>query len=467
MKFNYLILALASSVGLYGWSTASVIAAKRAELRFILHQSTLLNYEIAGRVLTGKLWRRLSGQSDFEADVRNAALEGGVFSAPAGAIEPSFLERSGIRIENLLRKLNREAPINYDASIRRHAALRVAFSYEMRNDCSTANRAYSQALEDHALFGDEFSFALVHRAYCRAMLGDIDNALSDVRYVRENLPRSRHVRDAETIEAMLLAADRGMGSASRLSDRAEILPEDMFRRGAFRSVIGLLANRRDRSAARTLLLAQSYEYSGETEAAVAEYLKLIKSGSREQSIQANRRLLYISQYSGGGARLEAFAKERARSLGDGESLEKMERILAAARALRAPGGSAADATPPGGGVAAFRESSIDRIVAAATRDISQDGLPGRVLVGLIDGRQLDAERVVISDNRATLMWRGETTTVSLSMIKNVRRADIRPLNLSAEGDQPHSVQQLSRDRDGYLSDDAGRPIETWRSWRIE
>lgn len=467
MKLSYLIFGLASSVAIYGWSTASVIAAKRAELRFILHQSTLLDYEIAGRVLTDKLWRRLSGQIDFEADVRNAALEGSVFSNPAGVIEPSFLERSGIRIENLLRRLRRESPIDYDASIRRHAALRVAFLFEMRNDCSSANRAYSQALADHELFGDELSFAFVHRAFCRAMLGDIEKALSDVRYVRRNLPLSRHVRDAETIEAMLLAADRGAGSTRGPGDNAEELPEDLFRRGAFRSVIALLSNNRNLSAARTLLLAQAYEYSGETESAVAQYVKLMKSGSREQSIQANRRLLYISKYSGGGARLETFARERAHLLGDGESIEKIERIGSAARAVRAPDGFSDDSRRPAVGADKPGESSIDKIVAAAAQEFSPDSRPGRVLVGLLDGRQLDAERVAVSDNRATLTWRGETTSVSIFMIKNVRRADNRPLNLIADGDQQHSVRSLSRDRDGFLSDGGSRPAGAWRVWRIE
>lgn len=465
--FRYYPILLIGALLAYAGSTASIISAKRAELRYILHHATLLNYELSGRTLTDKLWRRVTGIADMEADARGAALERAIFAEDEILENPGLVAKAGIGISNLIRLAKGEPLLNLDESRGRLQAIRAGFRLETRNQCEEAIALYTRAQEEYDLARDELAFTLVHRAFCYAMIGDFERAIADAARVRSDLYDSRHANEAATIESLLSDVSVRLKELRTRSGANPAVVQELFRSGDFRTVAAMLGARSDLSPAESLMLAQAYEYTGETTSAVREYLKLLKrNDAGRTAVLANRRLLYISKYSGGGDRLEEFATDRARELDDDQILEKITQLSAATPAEsplddRAKNPDTNDAAAE---LAVKEEmASIATLVNAAEREKIAERLAGRLVVVLSDGRRFDASIAFVEGDSIRMMWGDEATYAPIMLLRKVERSDGRPLTITYADNRRGTATALQRGAAGGLAIAGGGSLRHIRS----
>ncbi|MCB1324963.1 MAG: hypothetical protein H7A21_13065 [Spirochaetales bacterium] len=454
----------------------AIVSVNLLELRVQISQDRILNYELSSRVLRAR-FRQLLEQGDdaYRDEIRRNVLEASIMNATdPRAFEMRPVEYVGLGVINGVRALSLKRPLRLREDQDVLLLMRYAFFMER-------NRRYSQAAEKYAELEQELGdassealgFVLLHQGYCLAIAGDPEQALEKLYRVRDLFAGTHYAETANVLINLLLEGQRRSDAiaGADLSDRERA--RALFRAGQYAAAVTAFQDLESLSDMDRYMLARSLEETGQVPTAIQGYLEVVRTGTDLVAVRAaNRRLLLIGSFYGGGQQLTNYATEQAQNLGDEAVVEEVreaaelqreaiviDELRAAAReggdeaaatlaeelqaeiVLSEPVGSAAIERPEvpvpsaaldGAAVRAMPGQALARLGGdiSTLRESMQPSLPerpssrlyprGRFVIVLNDGRELRGERAVISGESISVESGPVPTRLPRPVVRQIR-----------------------------------------------
>lgn len=338
-RFAPILIILALLLG-FAVISQAIISVKMLELRVKISRERILNYELSSRVLKEK-FRKLSAGShdDFSSEVKQNVLEASIMNdRDPEALSLAPVEWLGVGVINAVRKIpgiNRPL-LRLWSDQQQLLMMKYAFFMER-------NRRFDKALEKYRLLetegyipdtgrADERGFVLLHQGYCLGVLGEKDKALERLYLVRDDFSGSHYSQTAIILINLLLEGER----ASAAIEKEELSNLEKARRyfkiAQYTRALQLFKQEPSLSAMDQYRQARSKEEMGRVKEAIEEYLKIVKKNEDQIAVRlANRRLLLIGNFYGGGKKIKKFAEKKASDIGDDIAVKEIQTAAAIRR----------------------------------------------------------------------------------------------------------------------------------------
>lgn len=232
--------------------------------------------------------------------------------------KPGLLERFVVAAMNFAGKLTGSKPIADQAEDQGQKILEVAFFYERRRDFVKAIEAYNASLKNYAQQREMLAYIFLHRGFCNSNIGKRTEALADYRQVKAYDPQGELGVTAEVLALFLLDIDKRLSLVERMADSVEKGELLYLLMSYYRAIDTLSAAiRRSPEPKAYFFRGRSFEETGNTASAIADYRRIIAMGRQsEWSAKANRRLYILGTYYEADAKLTEESKTLAKAVGD-------------------------------------------------------------------------------------------------------------------------------------------------------
>ncbi|MCB1169975.1 MAG: hypothetical protein KDK25_06550 [Leptospiraceae bacterium] len=305
-------------------ATGGLLDLKMFQLRQMVVRERIMNLELSSRALRNRVHSGAQ-MSVLDQELGRNILESRVLNNPGKRPErdsspsgPTVLMTNGVRL--LLLK----PPLRLQSDAQKLMALKLAFYFERSRRYNQALRIYEKLEPDD--FPEPFpAFLSLHTGFVHLALGQRDQARPLLEWVVDEYPATHFDRTARTLLAILDEQDRQEKQARQARDALETADQMFEARncpGALQYYSRALNSEQKLNTLQTYRRAVCLEETGEIEKSVALYRNLIREG--EYSREANRRLLMIGSFYGGGPEIKKQAEHRARSTGDLELVGQIE-----------------------------------------------------------------------------------------------------------------------------------------------
>lgn len=300
----------------------AIISVKLFELRIALQRDRILNLELSSQALRARAKRLAFGRQDFQAEIRQSALESNLLNERAEGAPLRPIHYVGLAAVSGARLLLLKSPPDVADDYRTTVLMRYAFYLERNRRYPNAIERYNDLLKT---IGDGQSdvhaFAHLHLGYCLASIGEMENARSQLRLVDELYPATHFSDTARTLLALL---EEGQRRRERIQAEASAPLErarGLFQNGQCPAALAAFEAAAQTGPALSPMdryrRALCLEETGAANAAIDDYRALAaQSADVETARLANRRLLIIGIYYEGGRDLTEQAGRRAYALGD-------------------------------------------------------------------------------------------------------------------------------------------------------
>jgi len=187
----------------------------------------------------------------------------------------------------------------YEQSSPVFRVLEVAFYHELRRSYAEAIAKYTQLLESEKNLEADFrAYALLHRGFCRALVGERSAAKKDFEAVLSNHATGEYHLTAQALKAMVSEIDDGLHKVALMAPSAD-KGAAYYRLTAYDEAINTFKGlgNLDANPSALFYLARSHEESGGTAPAAEYYRKIIGRHAKTQwAVRANRRLFALGAF---------------------------------------------------------------------------------------------------------------------------------------------------------------------------
>lgn len=233
--------------------------------------------------------------------------------------KPGMFERMVVAVMNFAGKLTGSKLIADQSDNQGQRILEVAFFYERRRDFAKAIAAYNASLQNYAQQKEMLAYIFLHRGFCYSNIGKRSEALADYRQTKTYDPgQGEYGVTAEVLALFLLDINKRLALVEQMADsvdKGELLYLLMSYHRAIDTLNLVVRRTPDQKA--YFFRGRSYEETGNTENAIADYRRTIALGrGSEWSAKANRRLYMLGTYYEADAKLTAESKSLAKAVGD-------------------------------------------------------------------------------------------------------------------------------------------------------
>ncbi|MBK8398859.1 MAG: hypothetical protein IPL26_26875 [Leptospiraceae bacterium] len=313
----------------FGLASRAIIDIKLQELRFQLSKEQLLNYELSSKVLKDKIRQMMLDKDNYTNEIQVNILESNVMNSQLGETNTklSLIEKFGLVIVNIVRVISTKSPLTLEEDQNDMMKIQFGFYMERTRKFATAVKKYEElekTLSNRE--SDEYGFIMLHSGFCIAMTGDTESAIKKLRKTEEIFVGSHFADNARILINVLLEGDRkikDINSGTKTdTERATLFYET----GQYKETLSQLEKIQERSNDQNYMRARSLEELGQTNKAIAEYLKLVEKKDADKDIakKANRRLLLIGSIYEKNKDLTDYSKSNAQKLGDTDIVKKVD-----------------------------------------------------------------------------------------------------------------------------------------------
>ncbi|MCB1303012.1 MAG: tetratricopeptide repeat protein [Leptospiraceae bacterium] len=317
-RWRWGLLGLVCAVLAFLFSAmGGLLDIKILELRQTIERDRIMNLELSSEALRERLAFAKQEHTDLSTELHRNLLESRVLNPQGQPALQYSVPLTALWATNAIRWLTFKEPMHIESDRERLVALKLGFYLER-------SRKYRQALDVYArLDAREFSepfpaFLMLHRGFCHMALGQEKAAERLLTIVTERYPATHFDRTARfLIQLMHIQQERSEVLESRKLSELE-KANGLFEQGYCPAAVQAFArankqgaplNDRDRYRHAICL-----EETGSLKEATELFESLAEQGPMARS--ANRRLLMIGNFYGGGRSLRETARARALQLGD-------------------------------------------------------------------------------------------------------------------------------------------------------
>ncbi len=437
-------------LGGFGLISQAIIRVTMLELRTSIVRDQLLNYELSSRMLRVKFRQMRQSKDDVSSEMKLKVLESSVMNAAAAEREVhlSVMEKVGVFTINAIRRITLKAPISLEEERGQLVLLQYAFLQERNRSFDSASKAYTELTDmQQGRRSDNNAFALLHHGYSKAMIGQLDDARTLLSGVISNYPATHYAENAYLLLSLLEdageAEKRIQGEFTNDRDRGRAY----YSTGQF----ALAARSFDRveglNTEEAYMHGRSLEETGQTDRALARYGEVMqRADGAEVRKQANRRLLMIGNFYGGGEQIAKAAEKKAEELGDKEMVAEVKSnvVLAEKPVIVEELKQAKEADERLAGLVRIRaemeatvkkqEEVSARTVAVVEQTVTPViAKPVSMIVELVDGRRLRAEGIVHDGANIHLKRGGFSVSIPYTMLRSVTAEEKPGVNYTERG----------------------------------
>ncbi len=306
-------------LALFAWMADSIVALRTAEISEQIQRDRILNYELSSRLIRLRFKELSSTESEFKTELDRNVLESFVMQERASAERPTELRLEAAMLAiNLVRAISFKAPLNLASDRTALLQVKVAFLLQRQRRFRAAIAAYEDLLKNEDQLSDDLrAFAELHLGYCQAVVGNREVAQSLLNGVAEEFAGT-HFGDAA-------AALLNMRAGAALPD-AHRSPVELARAGQCAAALNAFRASPPAADLDRYYFHVCQERSGAVDEAVDGFRSLVEGAAPDEvKRKANRRLMMIGEFYGGGVQLREYGVERARELGDDAAAGQLKR----------------------------------------------------------------------------------------------------------------------------------------------
>jgi len=252
----------------------------------------------------------------------------------ANSESPSFVDTLALPVLNVFNFITGLPRLHLETTSKKDLVLDLAFQFESFREYGKAVKSYSVYLTDFRLSDTERDFALLHRGFSYAMLGNLNSAEQDFQSV-VSMPHSQSQWIAKKLIAFLRALDTQIKAIESESDNAR-RGELYYNAAAYNKALENFAqiDKNLQSEKVRFLTARSLEETGRSAEAVAIYRNLVKINS-PYAVNANRRMYLLGTFLGSDKSLAQESKTNSETVvKDSEFMEKFQNLEKSAEKLQ-------------------------------------------------------------------------------------------------------------------------------------
>jgi len=243
--------------------------------------------------------RAFAGQSENAGTYRQEA-EGALIAIRQGqarVADVPLTDRAALPVLNVFNFITGLPRLSLGRQSEQEIVLDLAFRFETQREYAKAIHSYEIYLKEFSATAEERDFALLHRGFCRAMLGEFETSLKDFEVVKATAsPKALPV--AEKLIGFIRALTERIRSIESVSDPAR-RGELYYNAAAYVKALenfALVDNARQSDKVR-FLTARSLEETGRAKEAVSIYRSLVASGQGgNYAVNANRRMYMLGTF---------------------------------------------------------------------------------------------------------------------------------------------------------------------------
>lgn len=328
MKRSAYVISILVVMILFPISAYWIGNAKILELRFLLLKDRIMNYDLASVVLKSRVRLTFLNSENFKEELVTGILESSILNESPENLRLSLSpwERSGTWIANIVRFLTLKPPIRLEEDLEQIFYLQLAFEMERSGIYDKAEEQYRSLEKKLDSRTDEAAFVSLHRGFCLAVIGELENAIAKLKDTIEKYPGTHYAETAELLLSLLL-----QNLDIRTSFKAEGTSAEkisyLFSLGDCSETLKYLDNIRTPTRNEQYMRARCTELKGEIPEAVKKYTNIIKTGKKDRaSILSNRRLMVIGKFKFKDKTVTENSLKTAEILNDKEALENFHSI---------------------------------------------------------------------------------------------------------------------------------------------
>jgi len=256
-----------------------------------------MNYEFSSQSLRKKFKQMLVENANIQDELLNSNLDSYVMNYKISSNDETLseFELFGLGIVNSIRKMSFKPLLSLKENQKNAVKLQYAFLLERNQKFKEANKEYDSLEKDLSDSpGNDYSFLLLHNAYCLAIIGKRTEAISKLEQIIQTQPGSHFSESATIFIEILTDLDRKIEVFEKKELSQDELIRISFSSGLFLKTIELLKLKDNLSYSEKYMLGRSYEKTGDVLIATDIYKELVKQ--KEDLVtakKANRRLLVI------------------------------------------------------------------------------------------------------------------------------------------------------------------------------
>lgn len=327
MSRNIIVIIILLLLVFFSLASQAILRVKLKELKMELTKSQIMNYEFSSQSLRKKFKQMLVENANIQDELLNSNLDSYVMNYKISSNDDSLneFELFGLGIVNSIRKMSFKPLLSLKENQKNAVKLQYAFLLERNQKFREANKEYDSLEKDLSDSpGNDYSFLLLHNAYCLAIIGKRTEALSKLEQIIQTQPGSHFSESATIFIEILTDLDRKIEVFEKKELSQDELIRISFSSGLFLKTIELLKLKDNLSYSEKYMLGRSYEKTGDVLIATDIYKELVKQ--KEDLVtakKANRRLLVIGMAYDGGKEISKLAKEKAVQLKDTVIVQKI------------------------------------------------------------------------------------------------------------------------------------------------
>ena len=314
-----LALVATALVVLFLFISQSIVVVKIMQLRILLSREQVLSYELSSKMLRARFRRMLLTQGDFSAEVKMNVLDSGIMNSQETAEEFELTpeQKLGLGIVNIVRRLSLKSPLDLQGDRNKMLLLQYAFYMERTRYYAKASEKYTTLEGFKNLTPEDHGFVLLHNAYCLTLMGNVTEAVEKLQTLLALYPGTHY---SENAGVLLRILEEGRQAKKRINERYKTEEEKalaLYKAGMYSNALEKFNSIENLGLAYRYYRARCREETGRTQDAVAEYMELVRQ-EEDPGVakKANRRLLMIGSFYGGGKGLAKAAEDNAKRLGD-------------------------------------------------------------------------------------------------------------------------------------------------------
>ncbi len=320
MRKALIILLAIAPIPLFYFVTRSIMDVTMLQLRHNLTRERMLNYELSSKVLEARFRRMLANRDNVSNEIKINVLESSIMNSDATVDNERFTPQQllGLYIVNGVRLLSLKSLLHLSEDQEKLLLLQYAFYMERNRRYDVATQKYSQ-LESLLTDADrdDRGFVLLHNGYCLAMMGNNAKALEKLHRVLQVNGGSHYETTANLLISLL---NERKSRSQRIEKEFQNNRERglaYYREGQYSTAVKQLEKEKDLRVGDRFILSRAYEETGRMKNAVDGYVELTQQKEDEDvARKANRRLMMIGSFYGGGKEVSQYAEQKAVQMGD-------------------------------------------------------------------------------------------------------------------------------------------------------
>jgi len=306
----------------------SIVKIKLYDLQVQIQKEQIQNYELSSRMLQARFRKYLFGGNNYDDEIKMNVIESSIMNTRNinKETDVGVDEWIGLAVVNAVRALYFQSFITLYED--RDALLLLQYAFLMER-----NRKYESAIEKYTILIDklsskknsDYAFVLLHDGYCKALVGQTDEAVKNLTEVTKVFAGTHYAETAYQLLQILNERKSILEKIERKYKDESSQAVALYTTGQYALALQKFEKVEKLKVPEKYVRARSLEETGRVAEAINDYVELVEQKKDEKiAKEANRRLLLIGNFYGGGEKIQKFATEAAKDLGDTQAVSKVQ-----------------------------------------------------------------------------------------------------------------------------------------------